>query len=221
MNSIGCIVFNSIFVCGDSFAYGQELDESIREKKNFPSLIAQHFNLPVYNHSIPGGSNSRILRVSFVELPKLVDKKPFVIIPWSQPHRMEFWNVKANDFKMLHPPPGADNEFTRLYFEEHTSESSEVLRTLMAKISLQHLLKSLGFNYLFVEMFDVVPPTPKQYKHLEQLIDRNHFLPDYLGWQYNGCPMAPGGHPLEEGHKKMADYLINEIEKHENNHAGL
>lgn len=214
-------MFKSIYVCGDSFPYGYELDESVRQQQNFPSLIAKHFNVSCYNHSLPGGGNDRILRVCFTEIPKIVDQKPFVIVPWTQPHRTEFYNVKANEFKILHPPPGADNEFTRLYFTEHSSDSSNVLRTLIAKISLQNLLKQLNLNYLFIEMFDSRPEVPKQYKHLEALIDQTHFLPGYLGDQYQGCPMAPGGHPLEEGHRRMADYLIKEIIKHENNNIRM
>lgn len=212
-------MFNSIFVCGDSFPYGYELDESVREKQNFPTLIGKYFNVPTYNPSQPGSGNDRILRVSFTELPKIANNRPFVIIPWSQPHRTEFWNVYSNNFKTLHPPPGADNEFTRLYFEEYSSDNSNVLRTLIAKVSLQNLLKQLNLNYLFIEMFDSRPEVPAEYKHIESLIDQTHFLPGYLGDQYQGCPMAPGGHPLKEGHERMANYLINEIKKYEVSHS--
>jgi hypothetical protein len=205
-------VFDSLFVCGDSFPYGYELDESIREQVNFPALIARHFSVPVYNFSMQGGGNDRIQRMCFTELPKLKNKNPFVIIPWSQPHRAEFWDARSRGFQILHPPPGADDDFSRLYFTQHSSSSSDVLRTFIAKISVQNLLKQLNLNYLFIEMFDDRPPVPKIYKHLEELVDMTNFLPGHLGEQYKGCLMAPGGHPLEEGHRKMADYLIKEIE---------
>jgi hypothetical protein len=92
------------------------------------------------------------------------------------------------------------------------------------------IIKRISDKFVLNSIPDFISTSRNEYKlwsfdnrntYYEKLIDRTNFLPDYLGWQYQGCPRAPGGHPLEEGHEKMAQYLIEQIEKHENSYTGL
>lgn len=210
-------MINSLFFCGCSFTYGEELDESIRQQKNFAGLLGHHYDVPVYNFAKPAGSNDRIQRKTFIELPKILQQGliPLVIITWSHPHRREVFDIKENTYRTLNIPDVPfnqnDDRFDTLYFKNYSTDEDDVLRTIIIKLSTQNLLKSLTIPYIFIEAFDDIPRTPKKYLYLLDLLDKQYIIPTNLGNIYKGCQLAPGGHPLEQGHQMIADHLLKEI----------
>jgi hypothetical protein len=217
-------MIDCLFFCGCSFTYGEELNESIRQQKNFAGLLGKHYNIPVYNFSKPAGSNDRIQRKTFIELPKLLQQglTPMVIIPWTQPHRREIFDIKKNMYRNINFPGGKFNliadEFDTLYFTKYSVDDDDALRTVIIKLSMQSFLKQLLIPYLFIESFASVPKLPNSYYHMETLLDKQYIIPTNLRNIYKGCEMAPGGHPLEQGHQLIADYLIKEIDQ---THKGI
>lgn len=209
---MGIEKINSLFFCGCSFTYGEELPKNNREKLNFAGLLGQKLNLPVYNYAKPAGSNDRIQRKTFVELPKLIDDRltPLVIIPWTQYHRREIFDVKKNIYRNIDFPSfnTTIDEFDILYFRKYSTDENDALTTLIMKLSMQSFLKCLSIPYLFIEAFDEVPAIPEQYLHLVKMLDTRYIIPTNLGKIYKGCQMGPNGHPLEQGHQMIADYLL-------------
>jgi len=209
---MGIEKINSLFFCGCSFTYGEELPKNIRETVNFAGLLGQKLNLPVYNYAKPAGSNDRIQRKTFVELPKLLDQglTPLIIIPWTQYHRREIFDVKKNIYRNVDFPSlnTTIDEFDALYFTKYSTDADDALTTIIMKLSVQSFLKLLSLPYLFIEAFDEVPATPEKYLHLEKMLDTRYIAPTNLGKIYKGCQMGPNGHPLEQGHQMIADYLF-------------
>ena len=207
---------NSLFFCGCSFTYGEELDESIRELKNFAGLLGTHYGVKVFNHAKPAGSNGRIVRKLFTELPKILDQKftPMVVIAWTQYHRKEIFDVEQNCYRNV-DVPGRDMKcepFDIMYHTQYSNDAVDALQTLIAKLSVQSFLKTITIPYVFIEAFASVPKTPEKYLHLEKLLDKQYIIPTNLGDIYKGCEMGPGRHPLEQGHQMIADYLISSID---------
>lgn len=230
--------FDCIYANGCSWTFGSELrnpdhpnvksdfspqHDTYRQSKNWATLLATGFNVPVHNGSVAGGSNDRILRTSIKDINRLVQQghRPFVVIAWSQLHRFEL--PKPNDDWRPFVGPSEDNlpVVAEEIFGRWSSDYSDVERWIMYLITLDAFLKSLGLDYLASTVFSesyrlYEQKTVDQYfeanvNYLKnQKILKNHLLhyslESYLK-QHEGVSYGPGGHPLERGHELIKDYF--------------
>lgn len=203
-----------ILVVGDSFTYGSELSN---HKLAWPYLLGED----VINLAKPGVGNEFIVKKTILGQSKY--KPDLVIVAWTSCGRREF----ADDLGVYDIWPNASNKkFNnsnlgfRLplidYITKYNNDLHEYRTWLRQVVLLQSHLQIKNQRYLFCSAYDNQHRFGKFYKTCQDyydLIDDSKFI----GWPNDGMvewayktPRGPGGHPLEEGHKRIAD----EISKH-------
>lgn len=227
-----------ILAIGDSFTYGSELPDASRtltsipgtviynipSKLAWPYLLAQKTSGTVDNLGMPGGSNSRIFRVAIKE--SLLKKYDLVICAWTHlarldivHHEIEFPVTLKSSEWLMNEVPWVKDFFKISYDSSHAAE------TWMAQlIALQDFFKHNNQQYIFLNMegSEIFPGflgveknrvTPR-FAELEKRLDKTY----YMGWPDTGmvdwmgdAPKGPGGHPLELGHKRIADKIYEHI----------
>jgi hypothetical protein len=178
-----------ILVNGDSFTAGQESTIA------WPSLIPGTINI-----ALPGVSNDYICRttVNYIENSGNVDA---VIIAWTSPNRLELSDK--------HLTPSSSRKYGHVVKEIfHDWDESWAKNKFITQVRLMEgYLKNKNLPFLFISAFDI--------QNL-YLYDEFDMPTEYLGWPNEGivewmgnCPKGPEGHPLEQGHIKIA-LKINE-----------
>jgi len=206
-----------LLTVGCSFTYGEELPEP--STQSWPALIADNYGYELTNLGLCGASNDYIFRHA-VEYT-VDDHYDLVVIQWTEPSRMEVWhelnqqavNVSAN-------PAGGfvvDHllSWVKPYYKYSYNELFAFRTWAVKIIALQEYFKSRQQPYLMVSVSGLNPKGhwrdfQHDLSHLWKQIDCKH----YVGWPhqglkewYTGTPLAPGFHPLELGHRKIADEI--------------
>ncbi len=238
--------FDCIYANGCSWTYGSELidpglpqikshfdpyHEKYRKDHNWPNLLAQGYGVGVYNGSIAGGSNDRIVRTTIRDVSELVNQglRPFVVIAWSQLHRFELPQGSRGESWRCFVSP-TDKDVPRVAEEvwsSWSSDRSDVERWLVDMISLDSFLQTMDIDYVATTVFSA------SYRNFETYTEDQYFKPytDYLKKHMNptqhllhhslesylklqlDVDYGPGRHPLMYGHKLIADH----IRRHMNN----
>ena len=211
-------MINRLVVAGDSFTYGEELDN--RENDCWAAQLASMLNIPnVENLAKPGSGNKLIVR-SIVEQVCCGIPPDLVIIGWTSPGRMEFadhrgiydiwpgysgaglWNTgqdwrleQLNFINKYHDPKYLYNQY------------------LIDIILLQSFLKQKNIKYLMMTTVanEFYHRTFMHQMHpLVEQVDSTY----YVGWPTagmaewtQGCKKGPNKHFLEDGHKRVAEKL--------------
>lgn len=200
-----------LLTIGDSFTYGEELADLT---KAWPNLLAVEIGAELTNLAVPGTGNTSMVR-AVVENAADYD---LIIVAWSHWGRIEF----ADEYGVFDTWPGhrglkftGDVKFRHGLLEYITMyHSDEYLcnQQLMNIVLVQQYLKSLDKKYLLLTTFGRCTDATT-HKSLSQ-VDNTYFLgwpnETMMEWTY-GCPQGPGGHFLEEGHKRVADKLYEHI----------
>lgn len=204
---------------GDSFTYGEELDDIYLA---YPYIISRRLNCNVVNLGAPGTGNRRMVRT----VMDYVSKNPevdLVTVGWASPGRMEFADVEG----IFDIWPGysgnmfiREQQLWRMELLEYINMYHDPLylytQYLMDVILLQSFLKQRGIRYL---MCDV---SANEYYHkiaagklmeMKAMLDKEYFIgypnAGMTEWTYK-CKKGPNGHFLDEGHFKVADeFLVN------------
>jgi hypothetical protein len=208
----------SILAVGCSFTAGAELDNPAEFA--WPHLLGKMHNQEVKNLGVGGASNDRIFRLVIEETSQ--QKFDLVIIQWSEPSRMEIWNDrtrKLNDVNVgkLHSQMFG-LEWLETYYRYHYSDFHAHKKWAMQILSLQGYLKSIDQPYIMISLSgldqQLYDGAWNSIKYLWDKVDTNY----YVGWPFEGlymwqgnCPRAAGGHPLELGHKRMAEKINEHI----------
>lgn len=207
-----------LLTLGDSFTYGEELADL---NLAWPRLVANSNGYELTNLGQPANSNPGICR-QLIEYFATNKKPDLVIVAWSSPGRMEF-SDEGGTFSVW--PGGA----TRRVFQEFHPWRDDLLEYINCHHNEEYLYVKYLHDIIFVQNFltnqqvEYVMLTTvaneyyrntygHQYQYYEQLINTNKFL----GWPNRGmsewtvpCKRGPGGHFLDEGHKRVAE-KINE-----------
>jgi len=208
-----------IYANGCSMTAGDELSKDIVEQVRYPSLVAKHYNVPVYNNAKGGGSNTRIVRTTTQDLIDLKSqgRSPFVIIGWTAHHRFELCDQKHEWLQFNAGKESKDPEFEKLYWSKYGSDIGNIESFAVQVMLMQKFLESYKIPYLMLHAFNpvIIPRNHKLNDFVEHL-DYKYFLPDltlrgYLT-QWPNIKFGEGGHPLEEGHKKISEFVIDLID---------
>lgn len=208
-----------LLTVGDSFTAGDELTDHYQA---WPYKLADAIGYEVHNMGQSGCSNNSILRRTLEELAHT--HYDLVVIGWSSPGRIEWKDDIGIPYDIW---PGYPT--TRQFFKDHPwradflsyisqyHNSAYLYQQYLIKvISLQSYCKTRNIEYLMMDIKynDYYRSVGKeQHELLEQQIDSNRFV----GFKQFGMveltsnlPYGKGGHPLEQGHKRIA----NELKKH-------
>lgn len=178
-----------ILVNGDSFTAGEE--SSIA----WPDLIPDSVNI-----AEPGCSNDYIMTSTVLYCQ--TNKKPdHVIVAWTSPDRI--------DISGKHLTPTSQGRYGKklvdAVFKDWDSQHARI--RFLVQIDLLHsFLLSKNIPHLFVSTFDI------------QTWADGPVFDEYFGWPKEGlvewmgdCPKGPGGHPLEQGHQRIAEKINEHI----------
>ena len=195
-----------ILTVGDSFTYGEELPNPLRA---WPYLL----NQPVKNMGKCGGSNDMICRVTVEETAR--NKFDMVIVGWSDPGRLEVWYDRQILDVNHHGRRGIP--WVEDYYKYSYNKKFSYRKWFTQILSLQGYLKSIDQRYLFCNVAGATGTYDEYqniYKYLWDKIDAKYYVgwPNFgmLDWQ-GDCPKAPGGHPLELGHERIAEKINEHI----------
>jgi hypothetical protein len=213
--------YDCLYVTGCSFTYGEGLDESVRESSNWAGLIGSALGLPVVNQSRGGGSNDMIYRVAVTGISQLLaqSRRPLVIICWSARHRREIFDIQQNRYRTVMPPHTDDipkrlrcarAQYDQLYFDDHSSEDDDIVKTMIYKIGLQSFLDRNGVDHMYTSVWGLVPDDPRPYQYLRQQIRETDFC---LVDLYDRSMNLPCLHPNAAAHQLIADRLLLQLRR--------
>ena len=214
-------IMKTLFTIGDSFTYGQELANPLQHA--WPRLVADSLGCSIINDGSPGVGNEYMVKKTMQVVGEL--KPDLVIVGWSSCGRQEH----ADEWGAYDIWPGCNNrvfdEDPKLQYRKelikyitlYNNEEHEYRRWLRQVILLQSFLKCYNVDYRFVSAFDNQHRNEKYMKDNQgyaDMIDVSKFIgwptAGLVEWAYNS-PIGPGGHPLEEGHKKIAEKIIETL----------
>ena len=220
----------TILALGDSFTFGAELpdlpapvagffgndyfDQTTNQptvmapsKLSWASLLAQRLGEDLDNHSVIGGSNSRIFRRAVVDTAT----KPYslVICAWTQFGRIDI------SYQNRECPAAANNikwPWMKNYFADHYDLIQDQQRFLAEILSLQSYFKLRNQPYVFIKSMPLrLDPSLHT---LHDQLDLSHCV----AWDSCMCnltqhlPFGPHGHFLEQGHQLVADVVYDFIQ---------
>lgn len=212
---------------GCSFTYCQGLENP--KEQGWPALVAKQLGVPVVNLALKGCGNDSIHRRTYEyvyeNLP--TGSKPLVVIGWSQYWRQEQWfNIfpgnkaafKLDDYRLICMPNGSPNGPEEKNLLEHWNDENFYRRTVLYKLSLANLFKTLNIPYLMSDYAN-------DYRH-EGLEETRNKLPNMLNTALSiegssmsfadvthDSPKLPCGHDGLEAQVVLSDYVLAEIKR--------
>ena len=190
-----------IYFDGCSWTYGTELED--KEQQRFSKLICNHFGAEELNLSCPGGSNQRIIRNLLTEID--ISQYDLAIIQLTYSSRTEFhdgttWrtinvNPRRVNIKNDLLPNITHQDFWEYYYTHICNDNFFKTQEKIATQTITHYCKSKQ-----------VPLVLMSIDHTTKLdYDLNLSIP------WKRYPSAPKKHPNKEGHKMIAEDILNII----------
>ena len=208
---------SNILAVGDSFTYGEELAD---RENAWPSLVAKQLNFTVNNMGAPGGGNTRIMR-NIIENATTND---IVVAGLTSPGRLEFADTDGifdiwpgYQGKWIHHPW---RKTLTEYIDRHHDTEYIYKQYLINVIAMQSYLKSNGIKYLMMIVVDnefYKKTYRDKFNELRLKIDTSVFIKPGSGmaeWTH-GCAKGPNGHFLDDGHRIVANNVIEKIKEME------
>lgn len=202
---------------------GSRSEKIIYSLNTWPALIAKNLDVKYYCRAWPGISNQTIVR-KIIKFSAEFESTDLVIIDWTFCDRWDYIdvNVKAIDrlWKTLTPASTNDTEVTKFYFKYIQSELWNKWESLRAMLLTYHTLKSQNVSFLMTcedkLIFDNEYHRPKYIKNAQDTLSTHINWFDDKGFYYwakdNNFPTGSANdHPLEEAHKKAAEYVLNNL----------
>jgi hypothetical protein len=176
----------------------------------WPALLATRLGQNVDNHSIIGGSNSRIFRRAMVDSSQ--KNYSLIICAWTQLSRIDI-SYQNKEFPAVATVPVWP--WIKNYFADHFNEFQEKQRLLAQMLALQSYFKSRQIPYLFIKALPI--KFSKELDSLHNQLDLNYCV------AWDSCMLhltshllrGQHGHFLEDGHELVSD-LIHEAMRGQN-----
>ena len=204
-----------LLTVGDSFTFGAELTSPSND--SWPVVLAQKNNWTIRNRGKAGGSNDRIVRIVFEELPNKYD---LIVVAWTSWDRFEVKNGDMSIWTSKNRKLLDNWNWVNEYYKHAYDDFYAFNYYLRQVVMLQNHLKQNNQKYIFCNTF-TTPKTylDKDHVDIEQSINQVD-LTYFIDWPYGhmcewmgDCPKGPGNHPLELGHQRIAE-RINEHIRH-------
>jgi hypothetical protein len=214
---------------GCSFIFGSELYLKAKDNNatgdhlshdSWPSLVADHYQVPHENYAWPGIGNLRILEQILTQAT-LTDPA-FFIINWTWLDRIDFINPSDESWETLRPD--GDTKLHKMYYKQFYGQYHTMLTNASYILTAINLLniKRIPFCMTVMDttLFDPIDPNwqdPYALRALQTVI--KPYVTwfddlDFLSWsQKNKYPISENWHPLETAHRAAADYMISVFDK--------
>ena len=208
---------------GCSITWGDELENNYQER--YSTLVSNHYDVRHTNISENGISNDQIVRRT---IEHLQDSKPDVcVIQYTVHPRLEYFNEKYNRIEKWTPQGANSTESSRAYYLNVHNDVMAAENMWKNIFLFDAYCKSVGQKYvsLIADHFERIIVTPGAfYKNNIDGYWRSmckDYKPPYiqkelLGMEFkspeNYARGLKGGHPSAEGHKKMANKVIELID---------
>lgn len=167
-------MFENVLVAGDSFAFGNELED--KDNNRYSALISKAYNAKEYNFALGGLSNELISSYLITEASSLIannlinPEKTLVLVSWSNLHRTCFYNkvnscflvswgqqIKENIIErqdtiqeILNSKHTLSMENLYSFFQSHTDELYNSYNSFKHIYLTQLFLDSYKFKYVFL-----------------------------------------------------------------------
>lgn len=211
---------------GDSWMYGDELDDTTREQDCFLGQLGQHYNVPVENYGINGSSLQSAIWTFLWWLQK--EPQPsdcLVLVGLTSSYRFSYYDsnrTSKNLDKVVGNP--IDNLIHSSWPLHHFNDDFAQLIKLQTVLATSDEWKHLNYQQaiLFFDgvsarqhipliQFNIMPDF-KSIKNVPSLI-----WPDFSlkTWIYTEYPehILPGEHPDRQGHHLISQRLIPETDR--------
>lgn len=173
-----------ILVNGDSFTAGEELADRMHA---WPYSLHGR----VVNAATPGFSNDAIVRTTVKSMQYM--EYECAVIAWTTPHRIEVNGQHLTPTS--HKKYGSICDHVFLDWDEALAIEKFHIQVAL----LDSYLRDKKIKYIFVRTFDVPESSVGNW------VDGS--IVEWMG----DCPKGPGGHPLELGHKRIAEKINEHI----------
>lgn len=238
--------FKKIVGFGDSWMYGDELidpalvtefpdahpcwiqNNSYRENQCFLGLLGKHYNLPVENFGIPGGSLQSTIWTYLLWLEHESNPEDCIVLIFlTEPDRYTFYNPKPYLNRNSKP---WDHYIHTTWIQHGSSVIPEDFINLGKQyIVMTHCKEHSKLNYLQAALFfdgqqarigmpmlQFHTTWPESNMPISTIPWPNHnwilYFRDHPGNQKREL-IFPGGHPNEKGHEIIRDLLIPEVDR--------
>lgn len=218
-------MFKKIVGFGDSWMYGDELTDpnnfitepharglcnsAYRERNCFLGRLGQHYAVPVENFGIMGGSLDSARWTFLYWLAQESDPSDCLVLH-AVTNSYRFSHYNPNHVQMPNDPPWnrfvhsswPNNEFENLIKQQTVLTDSPDLHELRYKETVMLFDGVSARRDILTMQFNVFPEKPVE-------------LPTLFDWclKTEITDTKPGGHPNEVGHQKIAQHLINLIDR--------
>jgi hypothetical protein len=225
------VKFDRIAAFGDSWVWGDELidpsgvdlmphsveNTSYRESHCFAGIIARHYNVPVENFAIAGGSlQSTIWNYIWWQQNRSNHDSTLILVGLTDAGRMSYYN--PNHVAYPNDPPW--NKYVHSAWVHYSPNgfSEEWVKMVKGHTVLTGCYQSWEMNYLQAVLFFDGRPNVIQFDTINA---QAVAAPKSLLWpkqslrsiltNHKNC-WAPKKHPNEQGHQIIADLLISHID---------
>ena len=207
-----------IYAIGDSFTYGDELDS---QEQAWPAVLSNLISKPVINKGRPATGNTRIVKRV---IDTVIDQAEVIIIGWSDCNRQEFadeigiydiWAGRNYRAFQIEDPTHRVNLIKYLTaYDTPEYYYADWLRQIILVQSLCKLHNIPCVMFVACGAHDSHKQYHTKFQKLVDQIDTSMFVDGMFNsvaeWCY-GTPYGPNGHPLEAGHKIIADKIYEHI----------
>lgn len=204
---------NHILAIGDSFTYGEELDDL---SKAWPSVLAKKLNSAVTNLGVPGSSNCKIVKNL---IKQDISQFDLVVVGWTLFDRIEV----ADELGIYDTWPGGQRKKYRAeapwraqiidYITLHHNDTYLYRQYLTYVILVQAFLEKNNINYVMIDAFgnnESLERINPQNQDLVRQVNPNTFLgwpnETMLTWTRH-LEFGPGKHFLDQGHNIVAEKI--------------
>ena len=221
-----------ILTVGDSFTFGEELPD--REQHAFPYLLRDYLGVnEVINLGLGGASSDYVFRTTIETLISDPDPFDLVLVCWPEQSRFEAIHnhpsfVPTESAPHIKPKvclirkpgkatPGYEPKWVQEYYKYSYDTAWGYRKQFNQMIALQAFLKQRKQPYAMYNVAGLQGEYDRYKVFLQHQfaeIDSNNFI----GWPLDGllewqgdCVKAPGGHPLELGHQRIAKVIYEHI----------
>ena len=228
---------------GCSHTAGAEIEYELQGycyEKAYSKYCAENLGWQYENIAASGASQERIIRTTIDWIGKnykiYKNKEIFVVIMWSGPSRIEFYDDRKHKYVQVVPNNDVvyKKQFTNtqyVYYKSYVAvqnRHAQMIKWYNNVILMQNYLSNLGINYLFLNATETLPVSTSrnsdQFLYLAAQINYKKY--PWANIQENSyfnilkkrgfkSPLhAPaGGHLGEDAHKYYGEYLAKYIKE--------